>query len=140
MRHVRVLLDRPINLARGLVYVISADGWLHALSLSTGTEARGWPVAVAAARDRVEYVWGGLRSCRDGSTWASPRTATPRRRTALRLHEHSPGRQILRSRDRPHLPARRVARDAGSRPRLGDRPYLDCSYHRPVWLRRVVVP
>jgi outer membrane protein assembly factor BamB len=50
-----------IDLGRGLIYAISADGWLHALSLATGVEAPGWPIAVTAARNQVEYVWGGLR-------------------------------------------------------------------------------
>jgi len=50
-----------IDLRRGLIYAISADGELHALALETGDEAPGWPFAVSAARNQYEYVWGGLR-------------------------------------------------------------------------------
>jgi outer membrane protein assembly factor BamB len=50
-----------IDPGRGLVYAISADGAVHALGLGTGTEAAGWPVDVTTARNRYEYVWGGLR-------------------------------------------------------------------------------
>jgi outer membrane protein assembly factor BamB len=50
-----------IDLGRGLVYAISADGALHALELGSGAEAPGWPVDVTTARNRYEYVWGGLR-------------------------------------------------------------------------------
>jgi outer membrane protein assembly factor BamB len=54
-----------IDLRRGVVYVISADGWLHALDLATGAEKTGWPVAVTVARSDTEYVWGGLRLLRN---------------------------------------------------------------------------
>jgi hypothetical protein len=50
-----------IDVKRGLVYVISADGWLHALDLRTGSEQRGWPIAITAEDEELEYVWGGLR-------------------------------------------------------------------------------
>ena len=50
-----------INLDEGLIYAISADGWLHALSLATGVERPGWPIAMTVPRNQVEYVWGGLR-------------------------------------------------------------------------------
>ena len=50
-----------IDLGRGLVYAISADGALHALDLASGAEAPGWPIEVTRARNRYEYVWGGLR-------------------------------------------------------------------------------
>jgi outer membrane protein assembly factor BamB len=49
-----------VDTARGLLYVASATGLVHALKLSDGTEAPGWPVR-AVARRRTEYVWGGLR-------------------------------------------------------------------------------
>jgi hypothetical protein len=45
----------------GVLYVTSPDGYLHALSLSDGSERPGWPVAVTAAHPDGEYVWGGLR-------------------------------------------------------------------------------
>jgi outer membrane protein assembly factor BamB len=48
-----------IDLARGLLYVANADGYVHGLDLTTGAEAAGWPVQVTA-RPRTEYVWGGL--------------------------------------------------------------------------------
>jgi outer membrane protein assembly factor BamB len=53
-----------VDLKRGVVYVISADGWLHALDLRTGAEKRGWPIAITADRSDAEYVWGGLRLLR----------------------------------------------------------------------------
>jgi outer membrane protein assembly factor BamB len=49
-----------IDLARHLLYEISADGLLHAFDLSTGNEAPGFPVALIT-NDQYEYVWGGLR-------------------------------------------------------------------------------
>jgi outer membrane protein assembly factor BamB len=54
-----------IDLKRGVVYVISADGWLHALDLRTGAERRGWPISITADEDEIEYVWGGLRLLRN---------------------------------------------------------------------------
>ena len=50
-----------IDLKRRVIYVISADGWLHALALATGVEKPGWPIAITVARSDAEYVWGGLR-------------------------------------------------------------------------------
>ena len=54
-----------VDLKRGVVYVISADGWLHALNLRTGAEKRGWPVSITSAKADHEYVWGGLRLLRN---------------------------------------------------------------------------
>lgn len=54
-----------IDLKRRVVYVISADGWLHALDLRTGAEKSGWPIAITAEHDELEYVWGGLRLLRN---------------------------------------------------------------------------
>jgi outer membrane protein assembly factor BamB len=49
-----------IDAARGLLYVISADGQLQALRLDDGTTAPGWPLSLTS-RPEVEYVWGGLQ-------------------------------------------------------------------------------
>ena len=49
-----------VDSARGVLYVIGASGMLHALRLTDGSEAPGWPVRVVS-RTRTEYVWGGLR-------------------------------------------------------------------------------
>lgn len=49
-----------IDLMRGLLYVAAADGQVHALALTTGEEAPGWPVTVTL-RTLYTYVWGGLR-------------------------------------------------------------------------------
>lgn len=49
-----------VDTQRGVLYVVGASGLLHALRLTDGTEAPGWPVRVVA-RKRTEYVWGGLR-------------------------------------------------------------------------------
>jgi outer membrane protein assembly factor BamB len=46
---------------RSLVYAISADGHLHALDLTNGSEAQGWPIDITSARNQIEYVWAGLR-------------------------------------------------------------------------------
>ncbi|MGZ4281038.1 MAG: outer membrane protein assembly factor BamB family protein, partial [Gaiellaceae bacterium] len=54
-----------IDLKRGQLYVISADGFLHALALADGSEAAGWPVPVTAEHADGEYVWGGLRLLRN---------------------------------------------------------------------------
>src|SRR5262245_39011224 len=54
-----------VDLKRGVVYVISAPGWLHALNLRTGAEKRGWPVSITAEHSGGEYVWGGLRLLRN---------------------------------------------------------------------------
>jgi outer membrane protein assembly factor BamB len=49
-----------IDLERGLLFEISADGMLHALELRTGDEAAGYPLSLVT-NNRYEYVWGGLR-------------------------------------------------------------------------------
>jgi len=49
-----------IDLAQALLYEISSDGQLHALALSTGDEAAGYPITLIT-NNRYEYVWGGLR-------------------------------------------------------------------------------
>jgi hypothetical protein len=49
-----------IDQKRGVLYVVGATGALHALRLTDGTDAPGWPVQVVRRR-RTEYVWGGLR-------------------------------------------------------------------------------
>ena len=49
-----------IDPERRLLYVISADGMLHALALATGEEAAGYPLRIVA-NTGYEYVWGGLR-------------------------------------------------------------------------------
>ena len=54
-----------VDLKRGVVYVISAPGWLHALNLGTGREKRGWPISITAGHADSEYVWGGLRLLRN---------------------------------------------------------------------------
>ncbi len=54
-----------IDLRRRVLYVISADGWLHALDLGTGAEKAGWPISITADHADGEYVWGGLRLLRD---------------------------------------------------------------------------
>jgi outer membrane protein assembly factor BamB len=54
-----------IDLRRRVLYVISADGWLHALDLGTGAEKAGWPIAITADHADADYVWGGLRLLRD---------------------------------------------------------------------------
>lgn len=49
------VLDR----GRNRLYVIGADGLLHALDLSTGATEPGWPVRIVSLTG-AEYVWGGL--------------------------------------------------------------------------------
>jgi len=49
-----------IDLERGLLFEVSADGVLHALELATGQDAPGYPLALIT-NNRYEYVWGGLR-------------------------------------------------------------------------------
>lgn len=49
-----------IDLVHELLYLISATGQLHALSLATGEDAGGYPRQVVS-RPNIEYVWGGLR-------------------------------------------------------------------------------
>jgi outer membrane protein assembly factor BamB len=53
-----------IDLERGLLFEISADGMLHALELRTGNEAAGYPLSLVT-NNRYEYVWGGLRIAND---------------------------------------------------------------------------
>jgi outer membrane protein assembly factor BamB len=48
-----------IDRARGRLYVIGADGLLHALSMATGETVAGWPVRIVQLTG-AEYVWGGL--------------------------------------------------------------------------------
>jgi outer membrane protein assembly factor BamB len=50
-----------VDPATDRVYVIGATGLLHAFDLATGDEADGYPLALTADRNEVEYVWGGLR-------------------------------------------------------------------------------
>jgi outer membrane protein assembly factor BamB len=49
-----------IDVRRGVLYEIGADGLLHALALTTGDEQPDWPLRLI---DRIdyEYVWGGLQ-------------------------------------------------------------------------------
>jgi hypothetical protein len=49
-----------VDTARGVLYVVGATGVLHALRLTDGSDAPGFPVQVVSRR-RTEYVWGGLR-------------------------------------------------------------------------------
>jgi hypothetical protein len=49
-----------IDTTRGVLYVVGASGMLHALRLTDGADAPGYPVRVVS-RTRTEYVWGGLR-------------------------------------------------------------------------------
>ena len=49
-----------IDRGRGVLYVVGADGMLHAYDLATGDEAAGYPVQVVAS-PFDQYVWGGLR-------------------------------------------------------------------------------
>ena len=53
-----------IDLDRGVLYVVSADGLLHGLDLATGDEKAGYPVVVVP-NNLYEYVWGGLRIAND---------------------------------------------------------------------------
>jgi outer membrane protein assembly factor BamB len=54
-----------IDLRRRVLYVVSAQGFLHALDLRTGAERAGWPISITSDRVDAEYVWGGLRLVRD---------------------------------------------------------------------------
>jgi hypothetical protein len=49
-----------VDTANGVLYVVGASGLVHALRLTDGSEAPGWPVRVVS-RARTEYVWGGLQ-------------------------------------------------------------------------------
>ena len=78
-----------IDTARGVLYVVGASGRLHALRLTDGSEAAGYPVQVVSRR-RTEYVWGGLRLV--GSTLYVPVALVLRRtRSAGRPGGRSPG-------------------------------------------------
>jgi outer membrane protein assembly factor BamB len=48
-----------LDLARGRLYAIGADGLLYALDLATGETVPGWPLRIVQLTG-VEYVWGGL--------------------------------------------------------------------------------
>jgi outer membrane protein assembly factor BamB len=49
-----------IDTGRNVLYVVGADGLLHAYDLATGAEAAGFPLQVVAS-PADQYVWGGLR-------------------------------------------------------------------------------
>lgn len=53
-----------LDLQRQLLYLIGSDGLLQGLSLSDGSTAPGFPLAVTDRPD-TEYVWGGLRIVAD---------------------------------------------------------------------------
>ena len=53
-----------IDLRRGLLYAIGADGLLRGLDLATGEDAPGFPIRLID-RTTTEYVWGGLRIVQD---------------------------------------------------------------------------
>ena len=53
-----------IDLRRGLLYAIGADGFLRGLQLVTGEDAAGFPIRLIG-RTATEYVWGGLRIVED---------------------------------------------------------------------------
>jgi outer membrane protein assembly factor BamB len=53
-----------IDLKRGLLYAIGADGLLRGLDLATGEDAPGFPIPLID-RTTTEYVWGGLRIVQD---------------------------------------------------------------------------
>jgi outer membrane protein assembly factor BamB len=53
-----------IDLARGVLFEVSADGLLHALDLATGDEKPGYP-HLLVPNNLYEYVWGGLRIAND---------------------------------------------------------------------------
>lgn len=53
-----------IDLNRGVLFEVSADGLLHALDLATGEEKPGYPLVVVP-NNLYEYVWGGLRIAAD---------------------------------------------------------------------------
>jgi outer membrane protein assembly factor BamB len=45
-----------IDTQRGVLYVVGSTGMLHALRLTDGTDAPGWPVQIVMRR-RTEFVW-----------------------------------------------------------------------------------
>jgi hypothetical protein len=49
-----------VDRGRSVLYVVGADGLLHAYDLATGAETAGYPVQVVAS-PADQYVWGGLR-------------------------------------------------------------------------------
>jgi outer membrane protein assembly factor BamB len=53
-----------IDLTRGILFEVSADGLLHALDLASGDEKPGYPLVVVP-NNLYEYVWGGLRIAND---------------------------------------------------------------------------
>jgi glucose dehydrogenase len=53
-----------IDLTRGRLYAIGADGLLRGLDLATGDDAPGFPIRLID-RTSTEYVWGGLRIVQD---------------------------------------------------------------------------
>jgi len=67
-----------IDLRRGVVYAISADGLLHALLLRSGADKPGWPIAITSAPSGPPLIpritCGGTRTAWNGcsSTTSSP--------------------------------------------------------------------
>jgi outer membrane protein assembly factor BamB len=53
-----------IDLTRGTLFEIGADGVLHGLALATGDEQPGYPLTLVE-NNMYEYVWGGLRIAAD---------------------------------------------------------------------------
>jgi outer membrane protein assembly factor BamB len=53
-----------IDVKRGRLYAIGADGLLRGLDLATGDDAPGFPIRLID-RTATEYVWGGLRIVQD---------------------------------------------------------------------------
>lgn len=51
-----------IDRASELLYAVSADGKLHALKLTSGEEAFGWPLPLLAAEgeELKDFIWSGL--------------------------------------------------------------------------------
>jgi outer membrane protein assembly factor BamB len=49
-----------IDRSRNRLYLIGADGILHAFDLATGAEGPGFPIDLIAS-PATQYVWGGLR-------------------------------------------------------------------------------
>jgi putative pyrroloquinoline-quinone binding quinoprotein/putative pyrroloquinoline-quinone-binding quinoprotein len=54
-----------IDVKRRVLYVISSDGWLHALDLATGADKSGWPISITADHADADYVWGAVRLLRN---------------------------------------------------------------------------
>ena len=53
-----------IDSVHGVLYVVNADGVLHALDLTSGLDVPGYPRTIVPRSD-FEYVWGGLRIAND---------------------------------------------------------------------------